>query len=939
MIKKSFFLFLLSCAGMSFAQTPTPGNVGTANLTAWFKPDALANGDVTTWSTSFPTGAAQVTVTDAQAPYPQATNTPVGNVSNYNKTLHFTNTNAITAATVQALENNTAGLSLIENGSSGDEGSFFSAHYIPTNTQNDHMVLYNSGTDGIQLRNLGNTGRLAIGYTLGTSVNACRDWTEDFEPEIISYKGNRSTFNSMDAYQSSWEYTGGVASQSGGGAGLYFGVRANGGGAYTNNSGLNGFLHEVIFFNRDLTLLEMNKVHTYLAIKYGVTLLNTGGGTQGDYIATDGTVIWDASDNPAYHNDVIGISRDDDEALLQKQSHAFDDSYRIYLANLAASNDANGGAFAVNLSHVTMGQNQGSYCASPASTLEAPAGIGARFENEFKVTKTNFAQVFNWDVKMDSCYDMSGIDMTKLRLLVDTDGDFSNATIYQDGQDGLAFSYANGYFTIEGIGDLVVPNNSTRYLTLAYNEPEVVLTPDTNTICEGDTVTFTISITGTNVPVDFEYTDGTDTTLIQGAVDGDIFEVYPIVTTTYEPIGYVNILKCCTAPGQTTNSTIVVNQRPIVQATASDSVLCDGDTTILSGVGASIYTWDNGVVDGAELYPTATNTYTVIGEDQNGCLDTSSVIVVVNPNPVVAANASATVLCLGDSTLLFGSGAVNYFWDNNVVDSTYNTPQVTTLYHVLGVNQFGCVDTASIEITVNNLPNVVANTTADAVCEGDPVTLFGAGATIYNWDLGVTDNQSFVPQVSNMYHLTGTDDDGCVNYDSVFVEVYPARTVSVGPDTVICPQDPIMITTDSVFTSYQWSNGSTSQTITSTYQGTYSVEVTDEYGCTYTDAMVVTFSTECYPAIYVPNTFTPDGNEHNNTLIVRGDYIENFEMWIYDRWGNLLYNSRDINATWDGANSLGQPMKSGTYVYKIMYSIEDEEDKNYTLTGHINLLR
>lgn len=320
-------------------------------------------------------------------------------------------------------------------------------------------------------------------------------------------------------------------------------------------------------------------------------------------------------------------------------------------------------------------------------------------------------------------------------------------------------------------------------------------------------------------------------------------------------------------------------------------------------------------------------------------LDTSNVTVVVNPNPVVAANASQTVLCLGDSTLLFGTGAATYFWDNNVTDNTYDTPAVTTTYHVLGLNQFNCADTASIVITVNNLPNVVANTTANAVCEGDAVTLFGAGADTYVWDLGVTDNISFVPSVSLMYHVTGTDVNGCENTDSVFVEVYPALTVSVGPDTVTCPQDPVTITTDSTFSAYDWSNGSNSQTIVSTYPGTYSVVVTDQYGCTYTDAMVVTFSTECYPSIYVPNTFTPDGNEFNNTLIVRGDYIENFEMWIYDRWGNLLYHSQDMDATWDGANSLGQPMKSGTYVYKILYSIEDEEDKNYTITGHINLLR
>lgn len=619
MLKKSFFLLLMGCATLTHAQTPTPGNVGTANLTAWFVPDVLTPGNVTTWSTAYPTGAGQITVTDAAAPYPAATNTPAGNVSNYNMTLHFTNPATISAASLQALENTNASLNLLANSASGDEGTFFASYYLPVATQNDHMVLYNSGNDGIQFRNLNTSGRLAIGYNMFTSTNASRDWTEDFEPEIISYKGNRSSTTSMDAYQSDWEFTNSTASQSGGAPGLFFGIRPNSATTYTNNSGLNGFLHEVIFFNRDLTAAEMNKVHTYLAIKYGVTLLNTGGGTQGDYTATDGTIIWDASVTPAYHNDVIGISRDDDEALLQKQSHAFDDSYRIYISNLAATNQANAGNFLANLSHVMMGSNNGSYCASPASSLEVPAGVGARFENEFKVTKTNFAQLFNWDVKIDSCYDLSTIDMSKVRLLVDDDGDFTNATVFQNGSNGLTFSYANGYLTVAGISDAVIPNNSTRYITFAYNEPEIELTPDVNTICEGDTVTFTIALSGTAGPVDFEYTDGTDTVLVQNVVDGDVFEVYPILTSTYEPIGYQNILKCCAAPGQTTNTTIVVNQRPTVLATASDSVLCEGDTTTLFGQGASIYTWDNNVVDGVEFYPTTTATYTVIGEDVNGC--------------------------------------------------------------------------------------------------------------------------------------------------------------------------------------------------------------------------------------------------------------------------------------------------------------------------------
>ena len=79
-----------------------PGNVGTGNLTAWFMPDALGLGNVTSWTTTFPTGGSATTVTDASAPYPQATNVPAGDVSNYNTTLEFT---ANTTASLKALQN------------------------------------------------------------------------------------------------------------------------------------------------------------------------------------------------------------------------------------------------------------------------------------------------------------------------------------------------------------------------------------------------------------------------------------------------------------------------------------------------------------------------------------------------------------------------------------------------------------------------------------------------------------------------------------------------------------------------------------------------------------------------------------------------------------------------------------------------------------------
>lgn len=453
--------------------TPTPGNVGTGNLTAWWKTDALTNGNVTSWTTSYPTGGSAITVTDASAPYPQATNTPTGDVSNYNTTIDFGTVNSTTS--LKALEN-TSSLNLLDNASAGDQGTFLGNYYFPTFIDNnDHIMLYNeTGNDGIQFRNLGASGRLALS-TLGNTTNACRNWTENFLPTTISYKGNRSSAASMNQYENSKINITSSASACSGATGLYFGSVPG-----SATAQYKGYLNEFIFFNRDLTFTEMLKIDTYLAVKYGITLDNTGGVTQGDYIATNGSIIWDASINTGYHNDVIGIGRDDNEALLQKQSHAFDDTTRIYLNTLAATNVANSGAFSSDASYIVAGHNNGAMCGTLPIYSEIPAACGlfSRIEREWKITKTNFSDDFSFDAKLNLCATPGSVVISELRFLVDDDGDFSNGgtTCYFNGDaSGTIISYTNPTITISGISSIHITNNSTKYVTIASTNPTTPL--------------------------------------------------------------------------------------------------------------------------------------------------------------------------------------------------------------------------------------------------------------------------------------------------------------------------------------------------------------------------------------------------------------------------------------------------------------------------------
>jgi gliding motility-associated-like protein len=112
----------------------------------------------------------------------------------------------------------------------------------------------------------------------------------------------------------------------------------------------------------------------------------------------------------------------------------------------------------------------------------------------------------------------------------------------------------------------------------------------------------------------------------------------------------------------------------------------------------------------------------------------------------------------------------------------------------------------------------------------------------------------------------------------------------------------------------------------------YTVQYTDANGCSASDQVTISFD----PIIYVPNTFTPDGNEFNNGFQVIANNITSFEMSIFNRWGERIYVMNNSYDYWDGSYN-GLPCQDGTYTWKLTYV--DFKDQSYSIAGHINLLR
>lgn len=227
-----------------------------------------------------------------------------------------------------------------------------------------------------------------------------------------------------------------------------------------------GPVGEIIGYTTTLSVTNRQKIDTYLAVKYGLTLSN-------NYLSTSGGTIFSVA--APYNMNIIGIGRDDAEALIQKQSHTDDDVVRIYISSITATNVANTGSFTNDISYVIAGANTGNMCATSASNSEVPTGLTncalfSRLEREWKVTKTNLPQNFNMDFRLASCGAPGSVNTSHLRFLVDDDGNFANGgtqCYYNGDGTGIVISYSNPVITITGISATHIPNNATKYVTIA----------------------------------------------------------------------------------------------------------------------------------------------------------------------------------------------------------------------------------------------------------------------------------------------------------------------------------------------------------------------------------------------------------------------------------------------------------------------------------------
>lgn len=423
--------------------------------------------------------------------------------------------------------------------------------------------------------------------------------------------------------------------------------------------------------------------------------------------------------------------------------------------------------------------------------------------------------------------------------------------------------------------------------------------------------------------------------------DGVAFS--PAGTQTYTVTG--SDVAGCSATDQVT---VTVNSLPSVNAGTNQSI-CPGGSVILSGAGATSYTWDNGVTNGVSFNPAGTQTYTVTGTDANGCTNTDQVLVTVNALPNVSAGQDQSV-CAGTTVTLNGSGAVSYVWNLSVVDNIPFTPGATQIYTVVGTDANGCQNSDQVTVTVNPPPTIGAG--ADqTICVGSSITLSGTGGVSYTWTNGVTNGVSFNPGLGTQtYTVTGTDASGCTNTDQVTITVLTVPVADINSTDPLSGYPGLVVTftnSSTNATNFVWDydNGDTDVTSNvnqnggSTFNspGTYIVTLTASNGvCDDVDQLIVIVIPFEPLVIHVPNVFTPDADGLNDTFQIDTENAESMSVIIINRWGEFVEELDEITDVWDGT-SKGKEMNEGVYFFK--YSIGAKDGTTTTGQGFVELIR
>ncbi|MFN4234347.1 MAG: gliding motility-associated C-terminal domain-containing protein [Bacteroidia bacterium] len=548
-------------------------------------------------------------------------------------------------------------------------------------------------------------------------------------------------------------------------------------------------------------------------------------------------------------------------------------------------------------------------------------------------------------------------------LFLNMNGIPNNAQSFWYGPNGINFNTANvtllniqtfqqgyyyGYYVTGACTSLV-----DSVLINVLPAPQIISISSNAPICEGDSL-----VLNANATIGATY-------FWNGPQNFSSNQNNPVINnvTTSNGGNYSLYLELngCSSSVQTIN--VIIYNTPSLTI-SGDTNLCVGETIQLNAVsnnGLINWYYNNQLLNSGNhlIINNASNNnsgiYNVIASNAF-CSIEDSINITISPIPIATIMSNNSPVCSGDSIIILSDSVANanYYW-------YYNGNLISTLQNLIIPNADSSnngIYTLQIEInqcqsdTVNNLV-IVLPTSGSLftyqeinVCDGDSISLpFNCPTNIiYQWTgpNGFSSNNCnpfngliFNPSHSGTYYLTATLGNCSNNSDSLKVIVHDVPTLNLGNDTTICSGDEIILNPGN-YNYYYWNNNDTTPQITVNDSGLYFVYVSNNYYCWASDSIYINLENCSY--IQAPNIFTPNGDGMNDYFRIIGRDIENLEVEIFDRWGNLIYNYNSPEGYWDGTSiRIKRLVSEGVYYYTAI--IQTKNGSIEKLNGFVQLLK
>ena len=362
----------------------------------------------------------------------------------------------------------------------------------------------------------------------------------------------------------------------------------------------------------------------------------------------------------------------------------------------------------------------------------------------------------------------------------------------------------------------------------------------------------------------------------------------------------------------------------------NDTSLCSNQSLILNaGNGFDTYQWNTGSAS-PQITVSMKGVYSVQAS-VSGCsaYDTLQILQ-VNPLPSFSLG-NDTALCPGQVLhYSFNLPQAIYEWSTGSTLSYENISKAGT--YSLQVTQAGCSGSDTINVIYN--PSPIVNLGNDTtLCEKQTLLLqaFNNNAS-YTWQDGST-APTYVVKNEGIFFVTA-DINNCTASDTITVLYKKLPYFTLGKDTFVCAGAPYVLTPFiNTNASLLWQDGSTAASYTIQKEGIYFLTAANECG-SYTDSLNITTGI-CN--LLLPSGFTPNGDGINDVFKVKYPFpAKDFHFVMYDRWGEKVFETNDINKGWDG-NYKGQPAIQNAYIWVINYV--DINNKPQQLKGTVMLLR